>query len=154
MLMFINFFDEICFNGVGCFTLAVTGPGAFPLSSGHSFSMGPPNPVDWQPDTCVDSNDCSQSSTCTAGLCENTGGFGAIVIVNLSDPTLPLSTAYFDDLGQVVGEPVFVDVHFKLLADIPESAPEALLFGNLVAADASSNSLSVTMQDEVFVSSE
>ncbi|GMV38354.1 MAG: hypothetical protein AMXMBFR64_00700 [Myxococcales bacterium] len=109
VLQLDNFYDELCFPGFGCFETPVTGPGSTPLSTGHSVSIAPTKVADWK-------------------------GSGAVVIVNTSDPTVPLSNAYIE-AGAIEGEPEMVRVKFKLLSDVAAGNPAQVELTNLVSAD-------------------
>jgi cysteine-rich repeat protein len=126
---FVNFFDELCIPGFQCFEVPSAGPGASPLSSGHSMSAAPSDPNEWV-------------------------GKGAVILVHFTAPDTPLSPAYLNNQGEVVGDPAFLEARFTLLEDVPEADPFQLLLSGMVAAEASSNELAVTIQNEVMITSE
>ena len=111
-----NFYDDLCFAGFGCFETAVTGSGSTPLSSGHTVSIAPTKVANW-------------------------AGTGAVVVVNTSDPTVPLSEAWVDDLGVVQGEAELMRMKFKLLQDVSAAAPAKVELSELVGADGEANTL-------------
>ena len=106
-----NFYDDLCFEGFGCFESVLTGAGATGLSTGHQVSIAPTKTTQW-------------------------AGDGAVVIVNTSDPTTPLTDAYLDGQGAVVGEPLLFTAKFKLLVDVNAAAPEKVELSELVSSDA------------------
>jgi hypothetical protein len=119
----VNFFSDICFPAAGCFELAVSGAGSFPLSSGHSFSINP-NPV-------------------TAW---NAGGKGGVVIVNLSNPSAPLTNAYLDADGTtVVGTADFALLRFTLDQDIDPATPALIDLNKPLAANGVPNTLDTAL---------
>ena len=111
-----NFYDELCFPGFGCFETSVTGTGSTPLSTGHAVSIAPTKVASW-------------------------AGTGAVVIVNTSDPTVPLSDAWLDAGGVLQGDADVVRVKFKLLSDISAGAPAQVKLTELVSADGEANTL-------------
>ncbi|GMV38350.1 MAG: hypothetical protein AMXMBFR64_00660 [Myxococcales bacterium] len=110
-----NFYSRWCF-GPNCFDVPATGAGSTSLQSGHSVSIAPTKIADWS-------------------------GFGGVIIVNAGDPTSPLSTAWLDEQGEVVGNPVFLTVRFVLAADIDEGAPASVDLDVSVATDGIAQSL-------------
>jgi hypothetical protein len=110
-LLLDNFYDELCFEGFGCFDVTVTGAGSTPLSTGHSVAIAPTKVENW-------------------------AGQGAVVIVNTSDPTVALSDAHLEGDGEVSGDPTVVRLRFKLLQDITEASPEQVELAELVSSDA------------------
>jgi len=125
-----NFYDETCFPGIGCFDTAATGPGSFPLSTGHSVSVAPPDVADWE-------------------------GFGGMIVTHLSQPDTAITPAYFDVDGTIVGDPDFVEVRFDVLASIPPGAPAQVSAGSLLASDAAASTLNMTVVGEgLFMTSE
>ncbi|NUN13438.1 MAG: hypothetical protein HUU55_07365 [Myxococcales bacterium] len=150
----VNFFDEACFPGVGCFPVAVTGTGAFPLSTGHSVSIGPPKIADWnKPVACSAVLPCANNAACIAGGCEGTGGFGGVVIVNLTDPTKPISNAVIDAGGNLTADPQFMIARFTLSQNISAATPVEVLFGSGIGADATSKTLNIAVEDTLIISS-
>ncbi|NUN15962.1 MAG: hypothetical protein HUU55_20235 [Myxococcales bacterium] len=150
----VNFFDEACFTGIGCFPVAVTGAGAFPLSTGHSVSIGPQQIVNWNKQVaCSAASPCANDATCINGGCEGTGGFGGVVIINLTSTAVPISEAVVDAGGNLTGDPQFMIVRFTLSQTIDAATPEVLLFGSSVGADASSETLEVVVDNQLIISS-
>jgi hypothetical protein len=121
---FVNFYDETCFEGAGCFELPASGSEAKPLSTGHSVSAAPLTPAKWK-------------------------GFGAIIVANLSDQTAHITEAYVDPAGQIVGDPLFMLMRFKLLADNAE--PIGVLSEEPLAATGESITLPSTVVDGVII---
>jgi hypothetical protein len=121
LLSAINFFDDQCFPAAGCFELAASGPGAFPLSpTGHSISINPSPVSSWT-------------------------GTGGVVIVNLSNPTIPLSPAYYDGTGTLQGNPAFVKLKFTVNQNLtPANVAEVKLLSPL-AANATPKTLDTTI---------
>ena len=123
----IGFFDELCFDQVGCFDQAVAGPGALPLSTGHQVSIAPTSFDAW-------------------------AGSGAAIIVHPGAPYTELTDAFYNESGALVGDPIVLRVRFELLSPAPASAPVLITLGELSAADADAFSLPVTLQDGIIVS--
>jgi hypothetical protein len=147
----VNFFDEVCFQGAGCFTMPMTGPGAFAMSTGHSVSVAPPSMKNWQGYPCSEASPCGNGDPCIDGVCNGKAGFGGVVIVNLSNPTKPLGEAYYSEDGSLFGDTPFLEARFQLLDQAPAGDPVALYVGDLLASDANSDSIPVTVIDGAFV---
>lgn len=91
VVKFVNFYDEYCFSGLGCFDVAVSGKGATILQpTGHNIAIDPSVAADWL-------------------------GAGAVAIVNTSNPGAPLTTAYLNEDWTPVGETQFAVAKFELL---------------------------------------
>jgi hypothetical protein len=102
-----NLYDNICFDGVGCFDLAMVGEGNC-LSTNHCISVLPSTPSEWV-------------------------GTVGMILVNVSQPWTGLSEAYLAADGSVVGDPLVVVVRVQLLAAITEGA-SPLLISDVTAA--------------------
>jgi hypothetical protein len=144
----VNLYDDICFP-VGCFPLALTGTGAQPMSTGHSVSIAP-NPIGgWNGKPCTNASQCG-GVACTGNYCVGTeaqGGFGAAVIVNLTNPSAVFSNAYFAGDGSVVGDPTIFRMRFKLKTAIPAGAPLEVFIDQLVVTDKTSIALEPKVQN-------
>jgi len=148
---FDTFYDESCFpDPIGCLDLAVAGPGAQTLSTGHTVSILPLSPVDWAGESCSGPGTCADpQKACIDGFCEGTKGAGAVVIVNLANPTALISDAYLEN-GAVVGDPTFMTAKFVIDADLGGGAVE-LLISKITAAQQSSENMSTTVQDGMII---
>jgi hypothetical protein len=125
-----NFYDESCFPGVGCFPTSATGPGSFPLSSGHSIAVAPPDVANWV-------------------------GFGGFIVTHLSSPSTLITTAYFAGDGSIVNDPVFVEVRFDVLVAISALSPAEVSAGSMLASDAAASTLEMDIVGEgLFMTSE
>jgi hypothetical protein len=147
---FLNFYTETCFPAAGCFEVALAGPGSMPLSTGHSLSVGPLDLAEWSAQACGTAADCG-GEPCTGGLCEGSGGFGAIVVVNLSNPYAPITDAYLDAGGAVVGEPKFMWARFELLADVATEDAATVEVSKPLASSTEIETLSIVVLDGVMV---
>lgn len=127
-IQFVNFFDEHCFGGAGCFDVPTNGPDSLTLTTGHSVAIAPDSPEKWD-------------------------GDGAVILVNIADPTLPLSPAYLTDQGTVNGDPVFMRGRFKLLSSVNKSDAVDVCLSKLLAADGTAVSLPTTIQNFLIVTS-
>jgi hypothetical protein len=127
LLTIDNFYSEWCFEGAGCFELPSVGPGSSTLQSGHSVSVAPLKLADW-------------------------AGQGSVIIVNAGDPTTPLSEAYLDAQGEVVGDPAFVEVWFTLATDIDPQTPATIDITEPLASDALARSLITELINGLIVS--
>lgn len=125
----IGFFDELCFEGVGCFDQVVAGQGALPLSTGHQVSIAPTTFEGWS-------------------------GSGAAIIVHPGAPHTPLTEAWYNEAGALVGDPVVFRARFELLSPAPASAPVLVTLDGVAAADADAFSLPVTVTGGIIVSGE
>jgi cysteine-rich repeat protein len=145
VLNLVNFYDLQCFGPVGCFDVPVIG--GQPLSTGHSISIAPTTINSWNGTNCTSNAQCSAlpapaTGQCIANKCEGTGGFGGVVIVNLTNPGAALSNAYLQ-AGAVVNDPLFVKVRFNIIA---AAVNQQVLVGSLAAAQKDSLPLNVTVQ--------
>lgn len=127
-VQFIHFFDEHCFGDAGCFDVPTNGPNSLTLSTGHSVAIAPDSPEKW-------------------------AGDGAVILVNLADPTLPLSRAYLTGPTTVEEDPVFMQGRFKLLVSINKSEAVDVCLSKLLAADGSAISLPTVIQNFLIVTS-
>jgi hypothetical protein len=88
----LGIFSDVCFGDQGCFDLSVSGAGSFPLQTGHSVSTSPSKVPE---------------------------AYGAldVLIVNLADPSVPLSASWVESLcdDQLVLDPRVLRVRVKLL---------------------------------------
>jgi hypothetical protein len=128
-LSLIGFYDNLCFDGVGCFDLPVAGQGAQPLSSGHQVSAAPPTLSAWDND-----------------------GFGALILVHLQDITTPITTAQYNG-GVLVGDASFITMKFTLLEDKDgTTGPAEVSAGSLIGSDQVPSNLPMSVIDGVIVS--
>lgn len=123
----VGFYDELCFDGIGCFDQAVAGQGALPLSTGHQISIAPTSFEAW-------------------------AGSGAAIIVHPGAPYTPLTDAWYNEAGALVGDPVVLRARFELLSPAPSSAPVLVTLSGIAAADADAFSLPVSFQNGIIVS--
>ncbi len=124
---FAGFWDQVCYpDPVGCLEVRADGPTAQPLSTGHSATTQVKNP------------DGDAASVFA-------------VLVNVADPTSALSDAWFDSQWTLHGDPVFLEARFTLLADIASDDATPLTLKGVVAAQANSLELAVSIVDEIMV---
>ncbi|NUN16104.1 MAG: hypothetical protein HUU55_20960 [Myxococcales bacterium] len=83
----VGFYDQLCFPN-GCFVVAVVGPGAFPLSTGHSVTTFPGLPKSFA------------------------GTIGIVIAPPSGNFTAPITTAYLSDTGELVGDPSIMEIRF------------------------------------------
>ncbi|NUN15754.1 MAG: hypothetical protein HUU55_19180 [Myxococcales bacterium] len=152
-LELVNFYDEACFAGIGCFPVALTGAGSFPLSTGHSLSIGPPKIADWNRKPCSAVAPCGTGIACVGGFCAGSGGFGGVVIVNLSNPTANITPAYLNAAGAVQLDPLYMTAQFKVLQAIPQATPETVDAGSALGTDKTSVTLDIVIKNFVMISS-
>lgn len=93
-----NLYTTKCFGPNNCIEAPVAGPAAQPLDTGHVFSVSPTSPATWS-------------------------GSVGVVIVNFTSTSIPLTTAYLDAGGALVGEAQFAWARFKLKSDISKLQP-------------------------------
>lgn len=127
-LKFVNFVDEICIVGVGCFEAALTGAGASTMSTGHTVTSLPSKPSDWI-------------------------GKGSVVIVNLTNPTIPLTDAHYDAGGAVVGDPVMFTIVMEMKQTVDIANAKEIVIDKITAAQASSEELKTTIKDKTIITS-
>jgi hypothetical protein len=102
-LSFISLFDELCFGTI-CFENDILGGSLKQLSTGHAVSCENTDPTVWDPGGF--SNNLNQATLPGEGLC---------LFVHTSSPFTPLSDAFIDGAGAVVGNPDVLRAQFKLL---------------------------------------
>lgn len=120
VLSLVDFYDESCFPDIGCFNIAVTGFSggvAQPLSTGHSVSAAP-----------------------MAGSAWNADGGGAVVVVNLSDPSALFSQAWWQD-GAVEGDSVVFEMYFRVNGGGSDAGGSQVCVANALQTNADSSTL-------------
>ncbi len=124
-----RFTDVLCLPpGVpGCTQVEVDTPPST-VSTGHTVNLGPADIAAW-----------------------STSGSGSVLLVNPSDPTAPVTEAYFDDTGVLQGDPVFLTLHATLLQDIDPASPALLFASGIVGTTASATQMEAFVKDEVMV---
>ncbi|NUN12191.1 MAG: hypothetical protein HUU55_00990 [Myxococcales bacterium] len=124
---FVNFYDEYCFTGLGCFEVAVSGQGATILQpTGHNVAIDPFVAANWP-------------------------GVGAVAIVNTSNPGAPLTVAYLDDDWSLVGDSQFAIAKFELLQPI-QPQKSVVCLEKILTSDSNTFTYSAVMKDGVIVS--
>lgn len=105
MLTLENLFTTKCFGPGNCMEAPVAGPLAQPLDTGHVFSVSPTNPQNW-------------------------AGTLGVVIVNFTSTSVPLTTAYLDVNGALVGDAQFAWARFKLKLNATKLQPALVSIPN------------------------
>lgn len=83
----VGFYDDLCFPN-GCFVVSVAGPGAFPLSTGHSVTTSPGLPASFA------------------------GKIGIVIAPPGANFTAPITNAYLSETGELVGDPSIMEIRF------------------------------------------
>lgn len=93
-----------------------------PLASGHTISHAPLDFSEWQ-----------------------RLGSGAMIIVNSADPTVPVTHAYLDQNGALVGnDAIALTVNFELLADISAGSPVSVQMTDVAFSSAEALAMAFT----------
>ncbi|NUN16023.1 MAG: hypothetical protein HUU55_20540 [Myxococcales bacterium] len=122
-----NFYDTNCYPGIGCFEVPCAGSQAKALSSGHSMSTAPLTPSSWN-------------------------GSVGIVIANISDPTIPLTTATLMADGTTVqGDSLFVLARFIVQKPLSPQQPAAITIIKTLGSSAGAVTLPANIQNQIIV---
>ncbi len=144
-----DFYDEHCFEGVGCYDLALAGEGGFgTVASGHSLIPAPASLSGWNAKECASASDCN-GSACTAGLCAGTGGGGGLLLVHFADDSQPFNTAFLNGEGAVIGDAGLLWMRFQLRTDVEE--PLCVEVSGLAGATGSGAALDISVAQERIV---
>lgn len=129
------FEDTFCWEGT-CYpiqhpTCDQTGCTMGSLDTGHTLSIAPQNFSAWQ-------------------------GQGVMIIVNMGDPTIPLTSAYMNATGAPVGtDTTFLTASFELLQEVPGDAPVSVQLSEVAFASAEAVTMPFTFvqlpNDRLFV---
>ena len=109
--------------------------------------------------SCMDGADdvCADDKKLVAGhsLQQQAQGDGMIKVLTfiMSFDETPVSDAYMSG-GNVVGDPLVMDIVFTLATKIDAQQPEEVTFTNMSATDVWATSLAMTLLDGIFVISE
>lgn len=104
LVKLVGFFGETCFGPnqtPPCVKVSVAGPGSMPLMTGHSVSLSPASPTLWN-------------------------GFGALLIVHISNTSAAITNAWVDPCGTIQGKPYVLEAAFEVLQPIAPSNQTAV----------------------------
>lgn len=119
-LSLVDFYDELCLDGAGCFPVPVSGLTAAmaqPLSTGHTLSTLPNTAAAW----------------------DNDGG-GVFLTIHLGDPTTPLTSATLQD-GAIEGESTLFELYFAVNGELDPEDPAAVCVDDVLFTTGSSLAL-------------
>ncbi len=152
-LVLDNFYDQVCFGSAGCFDVPLAGANGMAMDTGHVLVLAPMSLDNWNAAPCDGDADCPAGSTCASGRCQGTGGYGAVLVLDLTGSGAPLSDAWIDAQGKLQGDPLAFEVRFKLLHAASADSPVTVEVGDAAATTATSENLAVDVEGDLLITS-